>query len=275
MKFTKWQGCGNDFVFVCAMDTDIAPILAHCTEICDRHFGIGADGMIFILPSTAADLRMRIFNADGSEAEMCGNGIRCFAKWARELGLVSGNRFSVETGAGILYPEILDDDTVRVDMGAPILEAADIPVTGLGDGQILSQNLEVKEIGKAFPVTCVSMGNPHCVIFTDDISDEALYAYGPAIERDPHFPKKVNVEFVKVIDKATLRMRVWERGAAVTLACGTGSCATGVAAVLNGIVEKECDLILDGGRLHISYTPGEHVFMTGPAEKVFEGEYDL
>ena len=275
MKFTKWQGCGNDFVFVCAMDTDIAPILAHCMEICDRHFGIGADGMIFILPSTAAELRMRIFNADGSEAEMCGNGIRCFAKWARELGLVSGNRFSVETGAGILYPEFLEDGRVRVDMGAPILEAAEIPVTGLVDGQILSQNLEVKEIGKVFSVTCVSMGNPHCVIFTDDISDEALYSYGPAIEKDPHFPKKVNAEFVKVIDKATLRMRVWERGAAVTLACGTGSCATGVAAVLNGIVEKECDLILDGGRLHISYTPGEHVFMTGPAEKVFEGEYDL
>ncbi len=275
MRFTKWQGCGNDFVFVCAMDMDIAPILAHCTEICDRHFGIGADGMIFILPSTAADLRMRIFNADGSEAEMCGNGIRCFAKWARELGLVFGNRFSVETGAGILYPEFLEDGRVRVDMGSPILEAAEIPVTGLGDGQILAQNLEVKEIGKVFPVTCVSMGNPHCVIFTDDISDEALYSYGPAIEKDPHFPKKVNVEFVKVIDKTTLRMRVWERGAAVTLACGTGSCATGVAAVLNGIVEKECDLILDGGRLHISYTPGEHVFMTGPAEKVFEGEYDL
>ena len=275
MHFTKWQGCGNDFVFVNGLSTDPAPAIAHCREICDRHFGIGADGLILILPSDKADLRMRIYNADGSEAEMCGNGIRCFAKWARELGLVTGSRFSVETGAGILYPEFSDDGSVRVDMGAPILEAAEIPTAELGEGRVISVPLSVASLGRTFTVTCVSMGNPHCVIFTDDISDEALTTFGPAIEKDSHFPKKVNVEFVKQIDAKTLRMRVWERGAAVTLACGTGSCATGVAAVLNGRIEKEAKLILDGGTLTVSWEPGGRVFMTGPAEKVFEGDIDL
>ncbi len=275
MKFTKWQGCGNDFVFVYVPDGDVSPYVAHCETICDRHFGIGADGMIFVLPSEAADLRMRIFNADGSEAEMCGNGIRCFSLWARELGLVSGTKFSVETGAGILVPEFLPDGTVRVDMGAPILEAARIPVTGFGDGPVVSETLWVENLGRTFEVTTVSMGNPHCVIFTDDISDKALYTYGPEIEKNAHFPKKVNVEFVKQIDEKTLRMRVWERGAAVTLACGTGSCATGVAAVLNGRIERESKILLDGGELLIEWEKGGHVFMTGPARKVFEGEMAL
>lgn len=277
MQFTKWHGCGNDFVFVNAMERDIAPVVAECSAICDRHYGVGADGVIFILPSEKADLRMRIFNGDGSEAEMCGNGIRCFAKWARELGLVTSDRFSVETGAGILYPEILADGTVRVDMGAPRLGAEEIPVTGLGDGPVISREMYVAELDKTFDVTCVSMGNPHCVIFVPDISAVELEKLGPAIERDAHFPKKANIEFVQKIDEKTLRMRVWERGAAITLACGTGSCATGVAAVLNGLVERETELILDGGRLRVEWggDAADHVFMTGPAVKVFEGNYPL
>lgn len=277
MEFTKWHGCGNDFVFVNALEHEIEPILAECSAICDRHYGIGADGIIFILPSDKAELRMRIFNGDGSEAEMCGNGIRCFAKWAKELGLVKTNSFSVETGAGILFPEILPDGSVRVDMGAPHLGAEEIPVKGLGDGPVISEPMHVDTLDRTFAVTCVSMGNPHCVIFVPDISAIDLEKVGPALERDPHFPKKANIEFVQKIDESTLRMRVWERGAAVTLACGTGACATGVAAVLNGLIEKETELILDGGRLHVEWdgTKTGHVFMTGPAEKVFTGTFPL
>ena len=172
MHFTKWNGCGNDFVFINAMHMDdLKPVLDKCERICDRHFGIGADGIIFVLPSQKADLRMRIFNADGSEAEMCGNGIRCFARWAYELGLVSARRFSVETGAGILYPEILDDHRVRVDMGAPHLEAAVVPTTGFSGNPVVSEEL-VSSTGSHYKVTCVSMGNPHCVIFTDNVPDD-------------------------------------------------------------------------------------------------------
>lgn len=277
MRFTKWQGCGNDFVFVNGFETAVEPVLAECSAICDRHFGVGADGIIFVLPSEKADVRMRIFNTDGSEAEMCGNGIRCFSKWARELGVVKGNTFSVETGAGILYPEILPNGDVKVDMNVPHLEAGVIPTSGFGSGRVINQPLVVEALGQSFEVTCVSMGNPHCVIFVPDISTVDLSKVGPVLEKDPHFPRKTNVEFVQKLDEKTLRMRVWERGAAITLACGTGSCATLVAAVLNGLVEKEADLILDGGTLHVSWagTEKDHVFMSGPAVKVFEGEYRL
>lgn len=278
MYFTKWQGCGNDFVFVNAMEQPIEPILRHTTRLCDRHYGIGADGVIFILPSDKADLCMRIFNTDGSEAEMCGNGIRCFARWARELGLTGGaDTFSVETGAGILYPEILPGGEVRVDMNRPHLAADEIPVSGLGEGPVISETIYSEILGTSFQVTCVSMGNPHCVIFVPDMANVDLARLGPALESDPHFPRKTNVEFVQKLDERTLRMRVWERGAAVTLACGTGSCATLVAAVLNRLVDREADIILDGGRLHVEWDgkPEDHVFMTGPAEKVYEGEYPL
>ncbi len=277
MHFTKWQGCGNDFVFVNAMEQPLEPIMEKCTAICDRHYGVGADGVICILPSDKAELRMRIFNADGSEAEMCGNGIRCFALWARELGLVSSSVFSVETGAGILYPEILPGGEVRVDMNVPHLSAEEVPVAGLGEGPVVSQPMTVEALGETWPVTCVSMGNPHCVIFVPDIAQIDLYRVGPAIEHDSHFPRKTNVEFVQKLDDKTLRMRVWERGAAVTLACGTGACATLTAAVLNGLIDREADILLDGGRLHVAWDGKEtdHVFMTGPAVKVYEGEYPL
>lgn len=273
MHFTKWQACGNDFVFVNAMTMDIRPVVKKCVSICNRNFGIGADGIIFVLPSEKATLQMRIFNSDGSEAEMCGNGIRAFAKWAHELGLVSKHHFSVETGAGILFPELLPDGKVRVDMGVPHLNSSEIPVTGFGDGMVVNRKL-TNDL-HTYRITCVSMGNPHCVIFTDDIDRISLEEIGSRLEADAHFPRKTNVEFAQLLKKNLLRMRVWERGTGVTMACGTGTCATVVAAILNGLVEKEAEVILDGGNLHISWESDSsaHVFMTGPAEKVFEGEY--
>lgn len=273
MHFTKWQACGNDFVFVNAMTMDIRPVVKKCVSICNRNFGIGADGIIFVLPSEKATLQMRIFNSDGSEAEMCGNGIRAFAKWAHELGLVSKHHFSVETGAGILFPELLPDGKVRVDMGVPHLNSSEIPVTGFGDGMVVNRKL-TNDL-HTYRITCVSMGNPHCVIFTDDIDRISLEEIGSRLEADAHFPRKTNVEFAQLLKKNLLRMRVWERGTGVTMACGTGTCATVVAAILNGLVEKEAEVILDGGNLHISWEgdSSAHVFMTGPVEKVFEGEY--
>lgn len=277
MHFVKWQALGNDFVFVNGFKEKLEEVTKHTKEICDRHFGIGADGIIFVLPSDKADLKMRIFNSDGSEAEMCGNGIRAFAKWAHELGLVKEKRISVETGAGILYPEILDNGMVRVDMGCPHLDAKEIPAEGFGEGPIINQTLANEKNGKSYQVTCVSMGNPHCVIFVDDAEAVPVTEEGPNLETDPHFPKKTNVEFVEQLSPKHLRMRVWERGAGVTLACGTGTCATVAAAILNGRVSGGADVTLDGGQLHIEWdgNPKDHIFMTGPAEKVFEGDYLL
>ena len=248
MHFTKWQACGNDFVFVKAMTMDIRPVVKKCVSICNRNFGIGADGIIFVLPSEKATLQMRIFNSDGSEAEMCGNGIRAFAKWAHELGLVSKHHFSVETGAGILFPELLPDGKVRVDMGVPHLNSSEIPVTGFGDGMVVNRKL-TNDL-HTYRITCVSMGNPHCVIFTDDIDRISLEEIGSRLEADAHFPRKTNVEFAQLLKENLLRMRVWERGTGVTMACGTGTCATVVAAILNGLVEKEAeakDLIINIG----------------------------
>ena len=197
MHFTKWQACGNDFVFVNAMTMDIRPVVKKCVSICNRNFGIGADGIIFVLPSEKATLQMRIFNSDGSEAEMCGNGIRAFAKWAHELGLVSKHHFSVETGAGILFPELLPDGKVRVDMGVPHLNSSEIPVTGFGDGMVVNRKL-TNDL-HTYRITCVSMGNPHCVIFTDDIDRISLEEIGSRLEADAHFPRKTNVEFAQLL----------------------------------------------------------------------------
>lgn len=199
MHFTKWQACGNDFVFVNAMTMDIRPVVKKCVSICNRNFGIGADGIIFVLPSEKATLQMRIFNSDGSEAEMCGNGIRAFAKWAHELGLVSKHHFSVETGAGILFPELLPDGKVRVDMGVPHLNSSEIPVTGFGDGMVVNRKL-TNDL-HTYRITCVSMGNPHCVIFTDDIDRISLEEIGSRLEADAHFPRKTNVEFAQLLKK--------------------------------------------------------------------------
>lgn len=274
-SFTKWQGCGNDFVLVNGFSErlDEEDLAALAQKICDRHYGIGADGLILVLPSKAADFRMRILNADGSEAEMCGNGIRCFAGVVHDEGLSDKEEFTVETGAGILVPRLQLADGklqgVRVDMGEPTLAGDRIPVLGFGAAHVVEQPIEAS--GEKLSMTCVSMGNPHCVIFVEDAEAVPIEKLGPLLERHEAFPKKTNVEFAAVLDASHIRMRVWERGAAVTLACGTGSCATLVAAVLTGRTERAAEVQLDGGRLQIEWAEDNHVYMTGPAEKVFAG----
>lgn len=274
-SFTKWQGCGNDFVLVNGFSErlDEEDLGALAQKICDRHYGIGADGLILVLPSKAADFRMRILNADGSEAEMCGNGIRCFAGVVHDEGLSDKEEFTVETGAGILVPRLQLADGklqgVRVDMGEPTLAGDRIPVLGFGAAHVVEQPIEAG--GETLSMTCVSMGNPHCVIFVEDAEAVPIEKLGPLLERHEAFPKKTNVEFAAVLDASHIRMRVWERGAAVTLACGTGSCATLVAAALTGRTERAAEVQLDGGRLQIEWAKDNRVYMTGPAEKVFAG----
>ena len=276
IEFTKWQGCGNDFVLVDDRSESIKDPAELSRKMCDRHYGIGADGLIIIRPSDKADTRMRIYNTDGSEAEMCGNGIRCFARWVYELGLVPGEEFTVETGAGILVPKIIKENGritgVRVDMGQPVLDAEKIPTKGFGTGRVVDKTIEV--LGETYHVTCVSMGNPHCVVLWDDLSTLDIEKLGPAFENHPAFPNRVNTEFVSVRDKNHVRMRVWERGAAVTMACGTGACATLTACVLNGRTERKAEIELDGGKLFIEWSEKDnHIYMTGPAEEVYKGTY--
>ncbi len=276
-NFTKWQGCGNDFVIVDCFAEKIDDFAALAVRICDRHYGIGADGLILVQPSAKADFKMRIFNTDGSEAEMCGNGIRCFARYVYEAKRTAKTVFTVETGAGILTPEIILGknnavELIRVNMGQPILAGEDIPVTGFGREQIVAAPITV--LGKAYEMTCVSMGNPHCVVFVDDIKQVPLEAVGPLFEKHELFPRKINTEFVEVKDRRHMRMRVWERGAAITLACGTGSCATLVAAVLNGKTDKQVEIELDGGRLLVEWAADKNIYMSGPAEKTFTGVYE-
>ena len=275
MKFSKWQGCGNDFVLINCLQDKVADYAAFAPEVCDRHYGVGADGILVVEPSSKADFRMRIFNTDGSEAEMCGNGIRCFARYLYDFHLTDKKEFTVETGAGVLVPRLIfEGDTVsgvRVDMGEPILEGDEIPVKGFGHSHVVNETLTVK--GKDYAMTCVSMGNPHCVIYVDDAEGFPIHELGSSFEHHPAFPRKTNTEFVEVKDRGHVRMRVWERGAAVTLACGTGSCATAVAGVLTGRTDRSVEVQLDGGTLHVEWDEASnHVFMTGPAELVFTGE---
>ena len=263
-KFEKWQGCGNDFIIINSVQTEKIAAEEKIIKLCDRHFGVGADGVIYVLPSEVADVRMRIFNADGSEAEMCGNGIRCFTKFL--LGENSGS-LDVETGAGILTVQN-EKNFVTVDMGEPILDAAKIPVISKKE-KVIAEPLEID--GETFKITCVSMGNPHCVIFVDDLSKINLEQLGKKFEHNKIFPRRTNTEFVKVLSRTELRMRVWERGSGITLACGTGTCATVVAANLNGLAEKTATVHLDGGDLKIDWRADNHIYMTGAAEKVFDG----
>ena len=277
LAFTKWQGCGNDFVLADGRDAGLPGDAAELSRrVCDRHYGIGADGLIFVLPSDKADFCMRIFNADGSEAEMCGNGIRCFARLVYEEGMTDKESFTVETGAGVLTPRIVKENGdiigIRVDMGEPVLAADKIPVAGFGKNRVVAEEIEV--LGNRYKATCVSMGNPHCVVFVGDVDEVAMETVGPAFEHHSWFPRRTNTEFVAVRDRAHLRMRVWERGAAVTLACGTGACASLVAAVLNGVSERCAEVELDGGRLYIEWAEDNHIYMTGPAERVFSGTYE-
>lgn len=283
MKFTKMHGCGNDYVYVNCFSETVEHPEEVAKMVSDRHFGIGSDGLILIKPSKVADFEMAMYNADGSRGEMCGNGIRCVAKYVYDFGLTDKTSISVETLAGIKYLDLTVAGgtvrEVRVNMGAPILAPADIPVDGalFADAKeaIVAQPLCVA--GKAYSVTCVSMGNPHCVIFMDeDVRALDLTKIGPDFENHAAFPKRINTEFVNVIDETHLRMRVWERGSGETLACGTGTCATVVAAILNGLTKDEVTVELLGGSLRILWDRQENlVYMTGPATVVFNGEIDI
>ncbi|MFM2302867.1 MAG: hypothetical protein RLZZ135_270 [Cyanobacteriota bacterium] len=276
IAFSKYQGLGNDFILIDNRTHDTPTIEPEEAIIwCDRHFGIGADGVIFVLPGqNGCDYSMRIFNSDGSEPEMCGNGIRCMAKFIADLeGKVDlAVTYKIYTLAGTITPEVLDEGSVRVDMGEPHLLAAEIPTTlGAKDDKVVNQSIEVD--GKSWTVTCVSMGNPHCMTFVDDANSIPLEIIGPKFEHHPVFPQRTNTEFVQVIRPDFLRMRVWERGAGSTLACGTGACATVVAGVLTGKADRLCTVELPGGCLQIEWSQADNrVYMTGPAELVFKGE---
>lgn len=277
MKFTKLHGCGNDYVYVNLFEETIENPAELSIKISDRHFGIGSDGLITIGPSDVADFRMRIYNADGSEAEMCGNGIRCVAKYVYDHKLTDKTEISVQTGAGVkilkLFVEGDKVEQVTVDMGEPALAPAEIPVVADGD-RVVDEPIEV--CGKEWRMTCVSMGNPHAVVFVDDVENFELEKYGPHFENHERFPKRTNTEFVNVVSRTEAYMRVWERGSAETWACGTGTCATVMACILNGKTDNKVLVHLRGGDLTIEYDEKtNHVFMTGPATEVFNGEVVL
>ncbi|MFP4698054.1 MAG: diaminopimelate epimerase [Eubacteriales bacterium] len=273
MKFTKMQGLGNDYIYINCFEEKVEDPKNLAIGMSDRHFGVGSDGLVLILPSKIADFRMRMFNADGSEAEMCGNAIRCVGKYVYDYGLTDKNIITIETMAGIKVLDLtveLDKVTlVKVDMGEPILEAHKIPVKS-DLKPVIGQSLEVNKVKYNF--TCVSMGNPHAITFVEKVDNYPIKKVGPLVENNPIFPNKTNVEFVEIIDKKTLKMRVWERGSGETMACGTGACATLVAAVLNGKSNREATIKLLGGDLLIEWEKSNnHIYMSGPAEVSFEG----
>ncbi len=280
MKFTKMHGAGNDYVYVdCFQETLPEPADQLAIKIADRRFGVGGDGLILIQPSDVADARMRMFNADGSEAEMCGNGIRCVAKFVYDHGISQKEQLAIETGNGVLQLDLQTESApsgkrvsqVTVDMGKPILEPARIPTT-LSAQQVV--NHEVDFAGTTLRVTTVSMGNPHCVIFVPEATDDLVLGLGPKIETDPRFPARTNVEFVEVISPTELRQRTWERGSGETWACGTGASAVCVAGVLTGNCERDVLIHLLGGDLNLRWdSSSEHVFMTGGATEVFSGHW--
>ena len=277
MKFTKMHGIGNDYVYVNCFEGSVKNPAEVSKFVSDRHFGIGSDGLILISPSAIADFRMNIYNADGSQAEMCGNGIRCVAKYVYDYGLTDKTEISVETLAGIKYLRLQVENgkvaSVEVNMGAPILEPKEIPVA-VEESPVVNVPVEVK--GKIYHMTCVSMGNPHAIIFMNNVKDLDIAAIGPYFENHTVFPKRTNTEFVEVLDRNTVNMRVWERGSDETLACGTGACATTVACILNDKTENEVTVHLLGGDLKIRWDrEANQVYMTGPATVVFDGEITL
>ena len=276
MRFTKMHGAGNDYVYINCFDqplpTDAPELARHMSH---RHFGIGGDGLILIRPSDVADARMQMFNLDGSEAEMCGNGIRCVAKYVYDHGICRQPTLRIETGAGVLTLDVETTngivDRVRVDMGEPILEAARIPTT-LPGNPVVDAELVVE--GRSFRVTSVSMGNPHCIVFVDSASDDLVLGIGPKIEKHPAFPAKVNVEFIEIISPTEIRQRTWERGSGETWACGTGASAVCVAGVLAGRTERRILNHLLGGDLELEWNEASNrVYMTGPATEVFSGNW--
>ena len=277
MKFTKMHGIGNDYVYVNCFEESVKNPAEVSKFVSDRHFGIGSDGLSLISPSEIADFRMNIYNADGSQAEMCGNGIRCVAKYVYDYGLTDKTEISVETLAGIKYLRLQVENgkvaSVEVNMGAPILEPKEIPVA-VEESPVVNVPVEVK--GKIYHMTCVSMGNPHAIIFMNNVKDLDIAAIGPYFENHTVFPKRTNTEFVEVLDRNTVNMRVWERGSDETLACGTGACATTVACILNDKTENEVTVHLLGGDLKIRWDrEANQVYMTGPATVVFDGEITL
>lgn len=277
MKFTKMQGIGNDYVYVNCFQEKVENPGELAVRVSDRHFGIGSDGLILIMPSEKADFRMAMYNADGSEGAMCGNGIRCVAKYVYDYGLTDQTSISVETKSGIKYLNLTVEEgkvaEVRVNMGAPELMAAKIPVVSDKE-KVIDEPIRVD--GESYRMTCVSMGNPHAVVYLEDIKNLEIEKTGPKFENHPCFPDRVNTEFVRVIDEHTLEMRVWERGSGETLACGTGACAVAVASVLNGYVSGEVTVKLLGGDLKIFWDEKENtVYMTGPAAVVFDGEIEV
>ena len=280
MKFTKMHGLGNDYVYVDATKEKIPDNISEIAKfISDRHFGVGADGLILICPSDRCDFKMKMYNMDGSEAQMCGNGIRCVGKYVYDKGLTKKNTITIETLAGDktlnLNIENGKVSTVKVDMGEPILEPRKIPVDIQTNDKAV-KDLSIKVLDKTFNFTCVSMGNPHAVTVVNDIEKFDVEKYGSILEKDIHFPERANIEFIELIDTKTIKMRVWERGAGETFACGTGACAATVASIMNELVEIKVTVKLLGGDLKIKWDKeNNHVYMTGPATTVFEGEIEL
>ncbi len=277
-SFTKMHGTGNDYVYVDLFRQKLENQAEVARVVSDRHFGIGADGLICIAPSETADCRMIMYNADGSEGAMCGNGIRCVAKYVYDHGIVRKDHMSVETKSGIKQLELTVEDGkavyVKVNMGEAVLKPSEIPVQAEGEDFIARQ---IEAGGKTYTVTCVSMGNPHCVVFTEGIDGMDLEKTGPLFENHPLFPDRINTEFVEVLDDHTLKMRVWERGSGETISCGTGTCAATVAAVLNGHCPRgeEIEVRIRGGALYDTYLENGEVLMKGPATEVFQGEIEI
>ncbi len=277
MKFTKMQGCGNDYVYVNCFQETVDNPAETAKRVSDRHFGIGSDGMILIKPSNSADFMMDMYNADGSKSPMCGNGIRSVAKYVYDYGLTDKQQISIETGAGIKHLDLTVTDgkvtEVTVDMGSPIMKPEQIPVLYEGE-EVIAKPVNVA--GTLYEITCVSMGNPHAVIFVEDTRAVELDKIGPLFEHNSLFPKRTNTEFIHVLDRNTIDMRVWERGAGETLACGTGACASVYACIRNGYTEDQVTVRLLGGELNVRYDREKNtIFMTGPAVTVFDGEINL
>lgn len=285
LNFTKMEGLGNDYVYVNCFKETVPNPSELSIKISDRHFGIGSDGLILIKPSEVADFTMEMYNADGSQSEMCGNGIRCVGKYVYDYGLTDKEEVSVETLAGIKYLKFVIDkkdesdrgtvSMVTVNMGEPIFKPEDVPVN-VGEKLDIVQDYPVNIDGVDYNITCVSMGNPHCIAYVDDTDSFPLEEIGPKFESNPIFPRRVNAEFVQVVSRDYLKMRVWERGSGETLACGTGTCATVVASILNGITEDEVTVKLLGGELIIKWDRASNlVYMTGPAKVVFDGVIEI
>ena len=278
MKFTKMHGLGNDYIYVNAFEEKLDDPHTLARAISDRHFGVGSDGLVLIAPSSVADFQMLMYNVDGSQGEMCGNASRCVAKYVYDRGMTDKQVVTLETLAGIkvLHLKVVDGkvESVRVDMGVPKTACENVPCL-LGSGVV--RRAKIQALGREFEITPVNTGNPHGVIFLDEPVEEFdIYTYGPELEKHPAFPKKANIEFVNVLARDRLRMRVWERGSGVTRACGTGSCAVLVAANLCGLADRRATIVLDGGELIDEWDEQSgHIFMTGPATHVFDGEYDV